>query len=128
MSSQNNKNINMDHVVLDKILKATDTRHRLTFGVDGLPFFRFDDGVNYIDFVVVDLTDGSTRQFRLYKRKDGHPKPVIGKGWMDYVNSKALRMGDRVTIRVNYVEGAMFNIRAQRTDIMVWGEPFWYDI
>ncbi|KAM7250497.1 hypothetical protein ACFE04_022380 [Oxalis oulophora] len=108
-------------VVLNKILKAYDVNHRLTFGVPGLQFIDFPNGVNHFDFTVVDSMDGNIRQFRLYKRKNGRrPKPVISRGWMDYVHAKSLsyRMGDRITIRVNHDGIAPFNIRAQRTDIM----------
>ncbi|KAM7278201.1 hypothetical protein ACFE04_005335 [Oxalis oulophora] len=117
--------------VIAKILTATDVDYRLTFETGSLHYFYFENGVHYIDFKVVDLTDQITREFRLYKRKDGHPKPVISKGWRKYVKQKGLRIGDKVSIRVNDEiddRTALFDIRAERSDLMAWGQQLWYDI
>ncbi|KAM7252087.1 hypothetical protein ACFE04_023970 [Oxalis oulophora] len=113
-------------IVMEKILTNTDVNHRLSFETGSLSHFHFNNGAHFIDFMVVDLTDGGVRELRLYKRQDGHPKPVISKGWMDYVHSKGLRKGDKVILRVNY--DGTFTIQSQRTNMRFHGEPLWNDI
>ncbi|KAM7252229.1 hypothetical protein ACFE04_024112 [Oxalis oulophora] len=115
-------------LVQEQILTSTDVNHRLSFETESLSYFSFAPGVNYIDFKVIDLTDERIRTLRLYTRKDDHPKPVISKGWREYVKSKNLRKGDKVILRVNYDNIAPFSIQAQRSEFTVCGEPFWINI
>ncbi|KAM7252344.1 hypothetical protein ACFE04_024227 [Oxalis oulophora] len=116
-------------IVLDKILTATDVDHRLSFETGSLPYFSFNDGDHHVDFKVLDLTDETTQNLRLYTREKGHPKPVISKGWREYVKNKKLKIGDKITILVNYDGRApSYSIQAQRFDFRVCGEPLWYNI
>ncbi|KAM7251610.1 hypothetical protein ACFE04_023493 [Oxalis oulophora] len=115
-------------VVQEQILTSTDVNHRLSFETESLSYFSFAPGIHYIDFKVVDFTDGCIRTLRLYTRKDDHPKPVISRGWREYVKSKSLRKGDKVILRVNCDNRAPFSIQAQRAQFIVCGEPFWINI
>ncbi|KAM7250586.1 hypothetical protein ACFE04_022469 [Oxalis oulophora] len=106
-----------------KIIKKTDLKHRFAVPMKSLPTFKIMSGHQYVDFKAKDVKDDIIRVFRLYTRKNGHPKPVLTTGWRDYVNHKEIKLGDKITIRRN--EDGTFSIQAERNQIKLFGSPIW---
>ena len=80
------------------MLRKTDIKKRLsvpTGFLSSLP--SFNAGGHAVDFQAVDGS-GRVRAFRCSIRKKGHPKhtAVISKGWLAFVASKSLKVGDKV--------------------------------
>ncbi|KAG6746638.1 hypothetical protein POTOM_049000 [Populus tomentosa] len=79
-----------------KVLRKTDIQKRLsvpTGFLSSLP--SFNGGAHAVDFQAVDGS-GRVWTFRCSIRRNGHPKPVISRGWLTYVHSKSLKVGDKV--------------------------------
>ncbi|KAH8487613.1 hypothetical protein H0E87_026264 [Populus deltoides] len=80
------------------------------------------------DFQAVDGS-GRVWAFRCSIRKKGHPKPVISKGWLAFVHSKSLKVGDKVQLlREKNEAGAKthaYEIRAEK-EIKIFGAVFGY--
>ncbi|XVF45213.1 hypothetical protein PTKIN_Ptkin02bG0187000 [Pterospermum kingtungense] len=109
-----------------KILTDTDVKVRLSFPTAIMrEHFRLKEGSQSLDFQVRDNTS-KIWTFRLYTRKkDGHPKPVLTKGWLDFVRCKKLKLGDKVIFLVQ--DGDQLEIRVQRT-IKLLGQEHWADL
>ncbi|KAJ6868097.1 hypothetical protein NC651_033212 [Populus alba x Populus x berolinensis] len=112
-----------------KVLRKTDIKKRLsvpTGFLSSLP--SFNGGGHSVDFQAV---DGSDRvwTFRCSIRKKGHPKPVISKGWLPFVHSKNLKVGDKVQfLREKNEAGAKthaYEIRGEK-EIKIFGVVFGY--
>ncbi|KAJ6868095.1 hypothetical protein NC651_033210 [Populus alba x Populus x berolinensis] len=81
-----------------KVLRKTDIQKRLsvpTGFLSSLP--SFNGGAHAVDFQAVDGS-GRVWTFRSSIRRNGHPKPVISRGWLAYVHSKSLKVGDKTMI------------------------------
>ncbi|KAI9380859.1 hypothetical protein POPTR_015G015650v4 [Populus trichocarpa] len=112
-----------------KALRKTDIKKRLsvpTGFLSSLP--SFNGGGHAVDFQAVDGS-GRVWAFRCSIRKKGHPKPVISKGWLAFVASKNLKVGDKVTfLREKNEAGAKthaYEIRAEK-EIRIFGAVFGY--
>ena len=110
-----------------KILTATDVGVRLSFPTATMrEHFRLEEGTQSVDFQVRDK-DRKVWTFRLYTRKnDGHPKPVLTRGWINFVKHKELRVGDKVIFHVHENEDGL-RIRVQRY-IKLFGQEHWADL
>ncbi|OMO75181.1 hypothetical protein CCACVL1_16278 [Corchorus capsularis] len=84
--------------IVEKSLKQTDISKRFTLPSKSLKYFpRLSGKEHMVDFDVRDDDDGHVRKFRVYTRKGKkYLKPVITKGWRDFVCSKELQVGDKV--------------------------------
>ncbi|XVF01171.1 hypothetical protein REPUB_Repub04eG0065400 [Reevesia pubescens] len=113
-------------LICSKILKPTDVRVRLSFPTATMrEHFRLEGGTQSVDFEVRDK-NRKVWTFRLYTRKnDGHPKPVLTKGWIEFVKQKKLRVGDKVIFLVH--ENEELGIRVQRK-ITLLGQEHWADL
>jgi hypothetical protein len=112
-----------------KVLRKTDIKKRLsvpTGFLSSLP--SFNGGGHAVDFQAVDGS-GRVWAFRCSIRKKGHPKPVISKGWLAFVHSKSLKVGDKVQfLREKNEAGAKthaYEIRAEK-EIKIFGAVFGY--
>ncbi|KAI5561835.1 hypothetical protein BDE02_15G013300 [Populus trichocarpa] len=112
-----------------KVLRKTDIKKRLsvpTGFLSSLP--SFNGGGHAIDFQAVDGS-GHVWTFRCSIRRNGHPKPVISKGWLAYVHSKSLKVGDKVQfLKEKNDAGAKmhaYEIRAEK-EIKIFGAVFGY--
>ncbi|KAJ6868099.1 hypothetical protein NC651_033214 [Populus alba x Populus x berolinensis] len=112
-----------------KVLRKTDIKKRLSVPTGFLSsLLSFNGGGHSVDFQAV---DGSARvwTFRCSIRKNGHPKPVISKGWLAFVHSKNVKVGDKVQFsREKNEAGAKrhaFEIRAEK-EIKIFGVVFGY--
>ncbi|XVF67664.1 hypothetical protein PTKIN_Ptkin10aG0139800 [Pterospermum kingtungense] len=110
-----------------KILTSTDVKRRLSFSTAAMrEHFRPEEGTRSLDFQVMD-NKSRVWTFRLYtSKKEGPTKPVLTKGWLDFVRCKKLRLGDKVIFLV-YENGDGIRIRVQRT-IRLLGQEHWVDI
>ncbi|XWS67490.1 hypothetical protein CRYUN_Cryun04dG0011100 [Craigia yunnanensis] len=83
--------------ILSKNLKKTDIEKRLTIPSKSLNSFPPLSDNHMVDFQVKDETD-RVWKFRIYTRKKNNKylKPVLTKGWREFVCSKELSIGDRV--------------------------------
>ena len=110
-----------------KILTATDVGVRLSFPTATMrEHFRLEEGTQSVDFQVRDK-DRKVWTFRLYTRKNnGYPKPVLTKGWIDFVKQKNLRVGDKMIFLV-HESGDQLEIRVQR-NIKLFGQEHWADL
>ncbi|KAK6240472.1 B3 DNA binding domain - like 10 [Theobroma cacao] len=82
-----------------KNLKKTDIEKRLTIPSKALRCFPPLSDKHMVDFAVRDEESGRVWKFRIYTRKKNNNKylkPVLTKGWREFVCSKQLRIGDRV--------------------------------
>ncbi|XVE49116.1 hypothetical protein DITRI_Ditri01bG0056400 [Diplodiscus trichospermus] len=110
-----------------KVLTSTDVGVRLSFPTATMrKHFRLEEGTQSLDFQVRD-NHGKVWTFRLYTRKkDGHPKPVLTKGWIDFVKWKDMRVGDKVIFLVHESRDQL-EIRVQR-NIKLLGQGHWADL
>ena len=113
--------------VFSKMLSQTDVGVRFSFPTATMrEHFRLEEGTQSVDFQVRDK-DRKAWTFRLYTRKnDGHPKPVVTKGWIDFVKQKNLRVGDKMIFLV-HESGDQLEIRVQR-NIKLFGQEHWADL
>ncbi|KAG6779987.1 hypothetical protein POTOM_016394 [Populus tomentosa] len=88
-----------------KELSPTDTTHRLTVPAANLGDFEIPMGEHAIN---IEATDTIERQwiFRLSIRRDNNPnpRPVFTGQWIQFVNEKGLRAGDRIIFSRQQVE------------------------
>ncbi|KAJ6969702.1 hypothetical protein NC653_034288 [Populus alba x Populus x berolinensis] len=112
-----------------KALRKTDIKKRLsvpTGFLSSLP--SFNGGVHAVDFQAVDGS-GRVWAFRCSIRKKGHPKPVISKGWLAFVHSKSLKVGDKVQFSWEKNEAGAkthaYKIRGEK-EIKIFGAVFGY--
>ena len=112
-----------------KALRKTDIKKRLsvpTGFLSSLP--SFNGGAHAVDFQAVDGS-GRVWTFRCSIRRNGHPKPVISRGWLAYVHSKSLKVGDKVQfLKEKNDAGAKkhaYEIRAEK-EIKIFGAVFGY--
>ncbi|GMJ12786.1 hypothetical protein HRI_004947800 [Hibiscus trionum] len=110
-----------------KILKPTDVRVRLSFPTATMrEHFKLEGGTRSVDFQARDRYS-KVWTFRLYTRKnDGHPKPVLTRGWLDFVKEMGLQVGDKV---IFLVHGNLdqLGIKVQR-NIKLLGHEYWADV
>ncbi|KAK8529901.1 hypothetical protein V6N13_102790 [Hibiscus sabdariffa] len=109
-----------------KILTPTDVEVRFSFPTATMrQHFKLEGGTR-LDFQVRDKYNKDWT-FRLYTRnKDSHPKPVLTRGWIDFVKKMGLRVGDKVIFLV-HGNPDQLGILVQR-NIMLFGHEHWADL
>ncbi|KAJ6868118.1 hypothetical protein NC651_033230 [Populus alba x Populus x berolinensis] len=111
-----------------KILRKTDTKKRLSVPIrflSSLPPFKL--GSHAVTFEATD-EKGEVWTFQCYIRKTGHPKPVLTRGWVAFVKSKKLQVGDKVrfTKHMNRATATIsYKVRAEKA-IKIFGATFGY--
>ncbi|KAF9671128.1 hypothetical protein SADUNF_Sadunf12G0015300 [Salix dunnii] len=82
-----------------KQLTNTDIKKRLSLPTKffkSLPSF---NGGHAVSFEAMD-EDGFVWTFQCSTRQEGHPKPVLSKGWLAFVRNKKLKVGDTIKFSV----------------------------
>jgi hypothetical protein len=112
----------------EKILKETDTKKRLSVPIRflrSLPPFK---GSHAVTFEATD-EKGKAWTFQCSIRKTGqYPKPVLTRGWVAFVKSKKLQVGDKVRFikHMNRATATIsYKVRAEK-EIKVFGAIFGY--
>jgi hypothetical protein len=110
----------------EKILRETDTKKRLSVPIRflrSLPPFK---GSHAVTFEATD-EKGKAWTFQCSIRKTGqYPKPVLTRGWVAFVKSKKLQVGDKVRFikRKNRATAAIsYKVRAEKA-IKIFGATF----
>ncbi|KAJ6359377.1 hypothetical protein OIU76_000999 [Salix suchowensis] len=83
-----------------KLLTNTDIQKRLSLPTkfyNSLPSF---EGIHAVSFQAMDESTGLVWTFQCSVRREGHPKPVLSKGWLEFVRSKKLQVGDTIRFSV----------------------------
>ncbi|OMO69483.1 hypothetical protein COLO4_29046 [Corchorus olitorius] len=83
--------------VFSKSLTHTDIAKRLSIPTKSLALLPGLFGGNAMELKVKDK-NGRSWNFVCSLRKAGYAKPVLQKGWRDFVVAKGLAVGDKVTI------------------------------
>ncbi|XWS59364.1 hypothetical protein CRYUN_Cryun08bG0115100 [Craigia yunnanensis] len=102
-------------VIFSKILSKTDINRRCAGPMKYFKMERFPkpqlEGDHMVDFVVTDESSHDW-SFRCSTRNIGkHPKPVLIKEWIPFVQSKKLCEGDRVIIYEEQDETGSIHLR-----------------
>lgn len=112
--------------IASKILKQTDIEKRLTIPSKSLSYFPPLGGKHVVDFHAKDDSTGRVWKFQIYTRKKNkYPKPVLTKGWREFVVSKELHVGDRIAIYMKKEQaGAVtYFVRVERA-VKIFGAVF----
>ncbi|CAK7357055.1 unnamed protein product [Dovyalis caffra] len=114
-------------LVFSKELKDTDLRVRFSFPTSSLRHLDFG-GNNFVDLYVKD-SSGELRVIRCRKRDGEYDKPVLSKGWLQFVSDYDLRVADKVVLlrEDDPHLGSQFRIEAKRKIILL-GEETWGDV
>ncbi|XVE67446.1 hypothetical protein DITRI_Ditri08aG0161600 [Diplodiscus trichospermus] len=114
-------------IIVVKILKQTDVKKRLTIPSKSLDCFPPLKGKHTVDFHVVDES-GRVWKFRIYTRKKNtnpYAKPVLTKGWREFVCSKELEVGDRVAFYIEEQKAGVFKYRVKvEKAVKIFGAVF----
>ncbi|KAJ6340621.1 hypothetical protein OIU77_008394 [Salix suchowensis] len=115
-----------------KLLRETDIKKRFSIPTGFLSYLPSLNGGHAVDFEAVDGSTGLVWPFRYSVRKKGrHPKPVISRGWRAFVNSKGLKVGDKVRLykRINEAgaNNHAYEIRTEK-EIKIFGAVFGYPL
>ncbi|KAG5229580.1 AP2/ERF and B3 domain-containing protein [Salix suchowensis] len=105
-----------------KVLRETDVKKRYSVPTGFLSSLPSFNGGHAVDFQAVDGS-GRVWPFRCSVRKKGHPKPVISRGWRAFVDSKGLKVGDKVRFYKKNEAGAnnhAYEVRAEK-EIKIFG-------
>ncbi|KAJ6748792.1 hypothetical protein OIU79_029804 [Salix purpurea] len=111
-----------------KILSKTDTSKALSlptkFFKYSLPSFK---GGHAVSFQAIDESTGLVWTFQCSVRKEGHPKPVLSKGWLAFARSKKLKVGDKIKLSVLDPTAAVpsYRVRAEK-EVKIFGAIFGY--
>ncbi|KAF9671115.1 hypothetical protein SADUNF_Sadunf12G0014000 [Salix dunnii] len=111
-----------------KVLRPTDIYKRLSVPAKYLKSLPSFEGGYAVVFQAVD-DDGHVWTFKCSVRKKGrYPKPVLGKGWLAFVASKNLKVGDKVTFFEEKNKSAATHVyRVQvAKEVRVFGAVFGY--
>eukprot|EP00258_Populus_trichocarpa_P033269 XP_024449288.1 uncharacterized protein LOC112326178 [Populus trichocarpa] len=112
--------------VFNKELKDTDIQFRFSFPSRSLRYLDFA-GDFFVDLKVKD-SSGKLRVIRCRKRDGDYDKPVLSKGWLQFVADYELRVGDMAVLlrEDDHRLGSQFRIEAKRKIILfrkeVWGD------
>ncbi|KAE8724777.1 hypothetical protein F3Y22_tig00009942pilonHSYRG00252 [Hibiscus syriacus] len=110
-----------------KSLKKTDIEKRMTLPSKSLKSFPpLDGNAHMVDFHVRDERR-RVWKFRIYTRKNDkkYRKPVLTKGWREFVCSKRLCVGDRVAFYMDKEEAGSVKYRVQvEKTVKIFGAVF----
>lgn len=111
-----------------KILKKTDINTRLAVPTQCLKDLPSLSGSHYTYLRVNDESSKKAWMFRLSRRKKGHhAKPVLTKGWIEFVKRKELEIGDKITLinEDGRSAGASYTVQAMKKKLRLLGQDFW---
>ncbi|EEF31714.1 conserved hypothetical protein [Ricinus communis] len=112
-----------------KKLSQTDVTKRLAFPTRCFKgFLPLLQGKHFVDLEV--MYKSQTMKFRCSKRKKGkYLKPVLTKGWLDFVRREKLKAGDMIVLREekNEAAGAEFKIEIIMKSIRLFGKDICID-
>ncbi|KAK8522359.1 hypothetical protein V6N13_115331 [Hibiscus sabdariffa] len=118
----------MAPIVLKRLGK-TDIEKRMTLPSKSLKCFPPLIGDKHtVDFQVRDECC-RVWKFQIYTRKNNkkYLKPVLTKGWREFVCSKRLRVGDRVAFymeKEDQADSVMYRVKVEKT-VRIFGAVFW---
>ncbi|KAJ6359370.1 hypothetical protein OIU76_000992 [Salix suchowensis] len=111
-----------------KFLSETDVKRRLTVPMKFLKALPSFNGGHAVEFEARDER-GKAWTFQCSTRRRGqYPKPVITRGWMAFINSKKLEMGDRVSFfkyKNRATAETFYEVRAEKA-IKIFGAIIGY--
>ncbi|KAF9671131.1 hypothetical protein SADUNF_Sadunf12G0015600 [Salix dunnii] len=110
-----------------KFLSETDVKRRLTVPMKFLKSLPSFNGGHAVEFEARDEM-GKAWTFQCSIRQNGHPKLVITRGWMGFISSKKLKMGDRVSFfkyKNRATSETFYEVRAEKT-IKIFGAVIGY--
>ncbi|MBA0649595.1 hypothetical protein Goklo_017143, partial [Gossypium klotzschianum] len=100
--------------IVSKQLRKTDIKKRLTIPSKSLKYFPSLAGKHKVTFKARD-DSGRSRKFQIYTRKGKrYLKPVLTRGWLDFVRAKELTIGDKIEFyreEKEQGEGVMYRVR-----------------
>ncbi|XWS40392.1 hypothetical protein CRYUN_Cryun18bG0137300 [Craigia yunnanensis] len=106
--------------IVSKNLRKTDIEKRLTIPSASLNYFPPLNGKHMVDFHVRDESD-RVWKFRICTRKKNkYLKPVLTKGWREFVCSKGLRYGDGVAFYMDKEQAGAVNKKLSIGDRVVF--------
>ncbi|KAL9351031.1 hypothetical protein Peur_058286 [Populus x canadensis] len=113
--------------IFSKVLTDTDVRFRFSLPTHCLQHLDFA-GNNSVDLHVKDSC-GELRVIRCLKRDGDYDKPVLSKGWRQFVTYYELTVGDKVVLysEDDHNLGSQFRIEAKRR-INLFGEEVWGEV
>ncbi|KAJ0043073.1 hypothetical protein Pint_18166 [Pistacia integerrima] len=106
---------------------VTDTTKRFELPSKTLNYIHFPREKSSVDLIFTERS-GQLYTFSCHKRKGFYPKPTLTRGWLDFVRSKAIGVGDRVTFRK--LDGGELGIEVKKkTEINLFGKHIcaWVD-
>ncbi|KAJ7002674.1 hypothetical protein NC653_008012 [Populus alba x Populus x berolinensis] len=115
--------------IFSKVMTDTDVRFRFSFPAQCLQHLDFA-GNNYVDLRVKDSC-GELRVIRCLKRDGDYDKPVLSKGWRQFVKYYELTVGDVVVLHRedDHNLGSQFRIEAKRrSSLKLFGEEVWVEV
>ncbi|KAJ6376088.1 hypothetical protein OIU77_000959 [Salix suchowensis] len=109
-----------------KILSKTDTSKALSVPTKYLRYLPSFKGGHAVSFQAMDES-GFVWTFKCSTRKEGHPKPVLSKGWLAFVRNKKLKVGDKIKFYVLDPTAAVpsYGVRAEK-EVKIFGAIFGY--
>ncbi|KAJ0034670.1 hypothetical protein Pint_24370 [Pistacia integerrima] len=107
--------------VSSKTATVTDTTTRFELPSKTLNHIHFPQNEFSVDLIFADRF-GKLYTFSCCKRRTGrYPKPALRGGWLHFVRSKAIGVGDRVTFRK--LDGGELGIEVKKkTEIKLFGK------
>ncbi|XVF68249.1 hypothetical protein PTKIN_Ptkin10aG0190100 [Pterospermum kingtungense] len=111
--------------IVSKNLSITDVEKRLTIPSKSLHCFPSLRDKHMVEFQARD-EGGHVWTFAIYCRKmNSLSKPVLTKGWREFVRSKELRVGDRVTFYMDKEEAGAVKYRVEvEKAVKIFGAVF----
>ncbi|KDP42410.1 hypothetical protein JCGZ_00207 [Jatropha curcas] len=103
---------------------------------DGDQIFIYEEVMSDNHRLVFDLKvkdiKGELWKFRFKCRKGIYQKPVLSKGWLQFVHNKDLRVGDKVVFYKKEEEAAKgvfhYKIEVKRKILRLMGQDIWVDV
>ncbi|GMI70621.1 hypothetical protein HRI_000731400 [Hibiscus trionum] len=116
--------------IVSKRLGKTDIEKRMTLPSKSLKYFPPLSGdTHVVDFPVRDES-GRVWKFRIYTRKTDkkYPKPVLTKGWREFVCSKQIGIDDRVKFYMEKeeAESVKYSVRVEKA-VKIFGAVFGHE-
>ncbi|KAL4271440.1 hypothetical protein GQ457_13G007470 [Hibiscus cannabinus] len=116
-------------LIFSKLLTQTDIERRLSVPTRILYLFHFlDDGHRSADLRVTDA-GGDVWTFRCIWRDGAYAKPVLSKGWLEFVYAKKLKMYDKVVLYGDKDgDGVTYRIEVRRNILRLMGQDIWIEL
>ncbi|XWS07636.1 hypothetical protein CRYUN_Cryun41cG0006500 [Craigia yunnanensis] len=108
--------------LFSKVLTSTDVQKRMAIPTCILRYFPSFEANYSVPLRVLDQ-NGEEWIFVCSARKKGYPKPCFIKGWLRFVNSKRICVGDKVLFSKD-AESEVYRIEVHKR-IRLFGQEFW---